>query len=455
MTKLAPDTIATRTLLVLILGLTISHVLSVSLYHLDRADALASRNGEHVAERIATVTQLAENAGSAERKQILELSDGHRLHATLSDEPGLGDDQETGVQARVLREALAHHFSQAPTDAIRVRQLAAGMENPWEGNLWDTVHDEAGQGLLLASIPLRDGSWINFTAPIDPPEPFWSLRFVLSMAVMLIAVFALSAVVVQRMIDPLRAFAAAATRLGHDVRAPELAERGPREVRDAIRAFNQMQSRIRRFVEDRTEMLAAIAHDLGTPITRLRLRAEFVEDEELQTKMLSDLDDMERMVSSSLAFARQDFTEERRVTVDLRSLLERVCDDETDTGGEVTLDLPDEPVRLHCQPAAVRRALANLVDNAVKYGRRARVSLEAKQGLVSVLVDDDGSGIPAEYRDQAFRPFRRLEGSRNKDTGGTGLGLAVARTIARAHGGDIELRNRCDGGLRAELKLPT
>ena len=201
-------------------------------------------------------------------------------------------------------------------------------------------------------------------------------------------------------------------------------------------------------------MLAAISHDLGTPITRLRLRAEFVDDEEQRKKMLADLDDMEKMVSLALSFARDEAASEPHAMVDLRTLLQRVCDDVADAGHGITLDIGDDAVPYGCRPAALRRALTNLIDNAIKYGRQARVSLKNDQQGVLVRIDDNGPGIPEELQEEVFRPFRRLEASRSRETGGTGLGLTIARTTIRAHGGDITLTNRSEGGLRVEVWLP-
>jgi signal transduction histidine kinase len=171
--------------------------------------------------------------------------------------------------------------------------------------------------------------------------------------------------------------------------------------------------------------------------------------------MLADLDEMEKMVSASLSFARDDTAGEPRSMVDLRSLVERVCDEAVDAGHDVTADTGENPVRSVCQPSALRRALTNLIDNAVNYGGRAAVSLREDDDAVRITIEDEGPGIPDELQEDAFRPFRRLETSRCRETGGTGLGLSVARTIIRAHGGDIRLANRAEGGLRAEVRLPS
>jgi signal transduction histidine kinase len=186
----------------------------------------------------------------------------------------------------------------------------------------------------------------------------------------------------------------------------------------------------------------------------LRLRAEFVDDEEQRRKMLVDLDDMEKMVFSALSFARADATQEPRATVDFRTLLQRVCDDTDDAGYQVTFEPCEDAVPYDCRPVAMRRALTNLIDNAVKYGHRAHVSLTESQNSILVTIDDDGPGIPDDRLEDVFKPFRRLEQSRSRETGGTGLGMTVARSIVRAHGGDIGLTNRSTGGLRVEIQLP-
>ena len=200
-------------------------------------------------------------------------------------------------------------------------------------------------------------------------------------------------------------------------------------------------------------MIAAIAHDLGTPITRLRLRAEYVEDEEQHKKMLADLHEMEEMIAATLAFARDDGASEPREIFDLNSLLQSICDDISDSGYTVEF-LPGGRLPYAFRLVALRRAFTNLLNNAVTYGEKAHLSVEDRSDAIVVRIDDDGPGIPEELHEEVFKPFRRLETSRSRETGGTGLGLTVARTIIRAHGGDIVLSNRTEGGLRVEVTLP-
>ncbi len=450
MSRLIPSSIASRTLAVLLVGLTISHVLSMSIYFTDRSSALLLTGGEHLADRVATITRMVQKTPVADRQRIVELAGSRRLRITMNQEsavPGnLSDDWRTSM----LRTAMRHHLQQSTLPELRIA---------YEDDVTDGVvvvgDDESFQDgmALLISLQLPEGSWLNFAATIAAFEPFWSYRIVLSVTVMMVAVLVLSALVVNHLVAPLKTFAEAARRLGLDVNAPPLEETGPREVRQAATAFNDMQRRIRRFVEDRTQMLAAISHDLRTPIMRLRLRAEFIEDEEQQKSTLADLDDMEKMISSTLAFARDDAEQEMRETVDLVALTQRVCDGVEDAGLSVTFHGSGR-LAYQCRPHAMRRSLTNLIENAAKYGGAAEVSLLHTDNAIVVRIDDQGPGIPENQLENVFKPFYRVEQSRSRETGGTGLGLTVARTIIHEHGGSVRLANRPEGGLTAEVTLP-
>jgi signal transduction histidine kinase len=266
-------------------------------------------------------------------------------------------------------------------------------------------------------------------------------------------VLGISVWAVRRATAPLSMFGEAAERLGRDVNAPPLQANGPLEVERAALAFNRMQQHLQKFIRDRTQMLAALSHDLRTPLTRLRLRAELIEDEEVQRKTIADLDDMQRMIEASLSFARNEAEVEKPSVLDLAALLQTVCEEAADAGASAEYL---GPAHAACfgRPTALKRAFANLVDNAVKYGERARVTLETASASLVVAVEDDGPGVPARELDRVFEPFYRLETSRSRDTGGAGLGLALVRAAIAAHGGDVTLGNRPEGGLRATVTLP-
>jgi signal transduction histidine kinase len=265
---------------------------------------------------------------------------------------------------------------------------------------------------------------------------------------------ALLAYVIARMgTRPLEQLARAATELGGDINRPPLVERGPAEVRDAAAAFNAMQARIRRYVAERTEMLAAIAHDLQTPLTRLRLRLEKVTDTELRDKLVDDLASMQIMVREGLDLATSTDAVGLMQRVDVDSLLSSVCADAVDAGHDVTL-VGQTRVSIPAIPGAVQRCLTNLIDNAVKYGSYARVTASCEAGKVVIRVADGGPGIPEAQMERVFDPFYRLETSRSRETGGSGLGLTIARNIAHKHGGTLTLRNKPGGGLECVLVLP-
>jgi signal transduction histidine kinase len=221
----------------------------------------------------------------------------------------------------------------------------------------------------------------------------------------------------------------------------------------AAGAFNDMQAALRRLVANRTQMLAALSHDLRTPLTSLRLRAEAVEAGDERDKMLATIAEMNAMIEATLAFARDEAAAEPRRRTDLSALVQSVVDDFADAGAAASM-APAPPVVAECQPAGLKRALRNLVENAVKYGMAARVAIAADGEEVAISVDDDGPGIPEAELVRVFEPFYRLEGSRSRETGGIGLGLAIAAAVAAAHGGAITLANRREGGLRATLRLP-
>jgi len=206
-------------------------------------------------------------------------------------------------------------------------------------------------------------------------------------------------------------------------------------------------------VENRTRLLAAISHDLRTPLTLLRLRAEGVESAEERERMLATIAEMDAMIGATLAYARDEAAAEPRRRSDLTALLGSLVDDLAEAGLPVAL-APAEPLVLDCQPAALRRALVNLLDNAVKYGGRAEVSIRAAGGRAEILVEDAGPGLPEAELARVFQPFYRVEASRSRETGGIGLGLAIAAGIVEAHGGEIALENRPEGGLRARVTLP-
>ena len=467
MKRLLPDTIAGWVIVVLISGLALSQLVTLAVTYRTRTSTATVLEHLRVADRMADIVRLVGTATPEQRPQMLASLTSRTLRVSWGVQPSLGDAPANDWRAKLFAEVVQTALWDVPWRALRVTLVAAtpGIARPGAADRSHALtpgvarsvdeimaqHERAS--VLRVALQLEDQSWLNFEAPFveagSVASP-WSVPLLLLAA---LAIVAASVWAVRRLTAPLTTLAAAAEQLGRDVNAAPLPETGPLELREAVHAFNVMQERLQRFVRDRTLMVAAMSHDLRTPITRLRLRAEFVEDEEQRRKMLGDLSDMESMVDSTLAFTREEANSEGLASVDLVSLLQNICEEREGA----TLELgPGIDARLPyvCRPMAVTRCLANVVDNAVKYGRFARVRLLDAPGAVTVEVDDEGPGIPLGDHERVFAPFVRLDASRSRDTGGTGLGLTIARTIARAHGGDVTLANRPENGLRVTISLP-
>lgn len=457
MNALMPRSLVGQTILVLLVGLTVSHLLAMWLYANDRVEMLAQFSGRNVALRVAEITKLFEETPDHWHERLIRATDSPTLSVSLTPEGRtVPARQETWLEA-MIRGMLSAALDGRQT-IVRVRDHSGS--NVVGGNAWrmrqqmhELLHLWPPAQVLSVSVPLGGGRWLNFESAVQGSQSLWSARSLLSLALMTAGVLLVSFWVVRRITRPLATFATAAERLGKDVQAPPLPLEGPIEVRRAAQAFNQMQARIRRLIENRTLMLAAISHDLRTPITLLRLRAEFVENEEERRKMLATLESMEQLIATSMSFAREDATREENSTVDLAALLASVCDDLADAGAAIELDAPDR-LSYRGRAVALKRAFINLVENAVKYGDRARVTMTATTDQVEIVIDDDGPGIPEEQLREVFTPFYRVEKSRSRNTGGMGLGLAVALAAIQGHGGDIRLVNRQPHGLRAVITLP-
>ena len=306
---------------------------------------------------------------------------------------------------------------------------------------------------FVVAVQHPDGGWLEVRSKHAASAHFWPAWAAAWLLGIGGVIAALSIFTARRLMLPLDRLTEAARRLGVARAVEPVAETGPAEFRAIARAFNDMTGRLKRFVDDRTQMVAAISHDLRTPLTRMRLRAEDVTDTKTQARLLADIAEMEAMIEATLVFAAEESRREPMAPVDLAVLLSSLCDDRVDAGSRAEYAGPAHYAAT-CQPTAMRRALTNLVINACTHGRAARVALAEREDAVVVTIADEGPGIAPDQVEHAFAPFRRLEPSRNRATGGVGLGLTVARSIVRAHGGDIALRNGSPCGLVATVTLP-
>jgi signal transduction histidine kinase len=285
------------------------------------------------------------------------------------------------------------------------------------------------------------------------PNTSWPVEILAAALGAIIAASAAAAYFARRVTRPLSDLARAASVVARGGAAPRLNETGPQDVRDAAHAFNAMTDEVSRTLEGQRQLLSAVGHDLRTPITAMRISIEFVEDAELRERLQKNLEELQDLTEAVLSAARGTGGELKR-NVDLSALLESICADLDDLGEPVSCNIHDEAAPLVCRPNEIRRAVRNLVENAVAYGGRASVQLAKQDGSYEIVVEDEGPGIPEADQTRVFEPFVRLESSRNEETGGTGLGLTLVKAIAEGHGGAVTLENRSEGGLRARLRLP-
>jgi signal transduction histidine kinase len=467
MTWLLPRSIFGRLVVVLLGGLIVAQLAAAYINLAERDRLLYRAGGMQLAQRIADIARLLDSVAPQERRRIAAVFNAPPLAVSL-DRPPLAEDKlgdgQSSVFASVLRYALgadmpvrlmkrAWGFA-PPPGAPMMGQSMMGpsmMGQPMAGHATPGI--PPGGASYLVQITLRDGTLVTFDSYLSPQEGSIPLRLGLSLLVLLGAVIVLSLVAVRWVTGPLSALATAAEKLGRDIDRPPLDENGPLEVRRAASAFNLMQQRLSRFLADRARVLTAMSHDLKTPLTRLRLRMETVKDPVLRAKIEKDLDEMQSMVTQTLDYMRDSSRGESAQQIDLMALLETLQIDFRDTGNAVEIKGAIAQPYVG-RPLALRRCLTNLVENAIRYGGRAMIEVEDTAEQVVVRIIDDGPGMADEELERAFEPFYRGERSRSRETGGTGLGLGIARNVARAHGGELVLKNRPGRGLEAILTLP-
>lgn len=456
MMRLLPQSLFSRMVLILLGGLILVQSISV-IFHLRERDRLLFRsNSMESAQRIADTLRLLNLLAPADRHKFMATLNSPTLRISLDASPSILSRQnpDRANQAASFGMMLRDLTGENPPIAVTVSEMAwpARQHEANAPRLARNIHPQQKTAFTVETR-LQDGTMVTLDAlpsgqafPLPP-------RLLLNLLILLAAVIFLSLLAVRLATRPLNALASAAEKLGNDINSPPLVETGPAEVRRAAHAFNTMQSRLASYIQERTRILAAMSHDLKTPVTRLRLRAEMLEDDDLRAKFAKDLEEMESMVAATLDFMRGVDNPEPVQPVDIMALLESLQADAAEMGQEVRLDsIAAQPYP--CKPAALKRCLGNLIDNAVKYGKCATLRVGDSDKQLQIRILDQGPGIPESLLERVFEPFYRLENSRSRDTGGTGLGLSIARNIAQLHGGGLVLRNRASGGLEAILTLP-
>lgn len=437
-----------RVFATLLLGILITAALTQLAADYQRLRDWERQRDQHLLERAEQLIMATEIVPASARSIYLDVANRPGLELEVTDTPDHHGPTTPFAQALAARLGKGYQVEAAAArpatcDIAQYQPMMYGLLSLKWGGTCELLH-----------VRLRDGGELRLS--VLPPRSSLISTDADMRAVVALFLFSsagLAYLVARMTARPFRQLAQAAQDLGQDINRPPLDLLGAAEIRQASAAFNAMQARIRQYIFQRTQMLAAITHDLQTPLTRMRLRLEKVSDRELQERLVGDLSAMQEMVREGLVLARSMDTTETMQMLDLDSLLEAVCADASDAGQPVTLQ-GKAAMAVLGRPMDLRRCLGNLIDNAVKYGRDAQVCVDRVNGTARVRIRDSGPGIPRSELGRVFDPFYRVETSRSRESGGTGLGLTIARNITEQHGGSISLANHPEGGLEVTLMLP-
>ncbi|WP_305984164.1 ATP-binding protein [Roseibium sp. MMSF_3544] len=461
-----PKTLASQLIILLLAAIFAAQALSIWIFQDERRIALVAAARDNLLARAVSVAELLEDTPKPLQNRLLEASSSRFAvfwlgNTPLAQEPGTSrfEQRLQGIISSRLQRGQTVHLNILADERRGPRSRESKKDDPPS---WRSVpKNERPHNLrkimnkpedLSLSIQLSDGDWLNVATSYRPPSgtyrPLLVQLGLTTLLTVLIIGFA-----VRRVTRPLKTLAVSAEKFGRGEEQEPLEPSGPREVRALTSSFNDMQDRLTRFVKDRTRMLAAISHDLRTPITSLRIRAEFIDDDENREKMIETLDEMAAMTEATLRFAKDEAQSESAEETDLGAMLESLAGDQQDLGHSCSVSLEKE-ITLSCRPLALKRALRNLIENGIRYGGGVLIEATSTAEEIVIRVRDNGPGIPQDRLKDVFEPFVRLEESRSEETGGIGLGLAITRSIIHAHGGTITLKNGTDAGLEAEVRLP-
>ena len=461
MKYLFPNSLAGRTLFILFVGLTLSHIVSILVFTSEKMEVAVLTSEQQLLERMAIVTRLLRDTPESLHIPVLSAMNRSGVHIEVTHNP----DNQHLVPEHVI-EPLRQQLEQW-IDRQDVQVLWLQIRQPdwhhefgilhrflfWiEMHIIRTMHTEIidQEWHLLLQFP-KQRVLLSSHPAIDHIPLFRHAS--ISVIIMSVAILLFVLVMVQHMIRPWQKIIQAAAIFGEDIYAPPLPEQGATEIVHAAQIFNRMNRRIKAFVEEQLQVIAAISHDLRTPLTQLRLMTEFSKTEEDRRRMISTLDEMEKMFAATLSFARDSVSNEPKQRLNLSGLLFAICSDMADAGMAVQCE-EHEKLPYTCRPTAIKRALINLIDNAIQYGGRADVGIIRTQTSITISIFDPGLGIPTAEWENVMKPFRRLEPSRNLHTGGVGMGLAISHSVIRDHGGKIQFIHPPTGGFIVTVVLP-
>ncbi len=455
-----PASLAGRLVLLLISALAVAQLVLVLLLHTQQDAVVGQMLHNQTMSQTVTLARLL-TAYPAEDSERLTSAFGSRhscAQLSITPPPSVVMDDSEQRLAEVLQRML-HGVEAGPPQVLIDRSPAEqhtcrDVPSPYgKRQTPSTLNNQHSRIATVAmSVPLPNQRWLTVLTAVAIPSA-WNYVTLWSFSLSSLAVVSVALVVMRIQTRSLRALAEASERFGRGESVALLDTNGPTEVASVAHAFNTMQQRLGRFMQDRLRLLASISHDLRTPLTTLRLKAEFIDDDAVRDDLITTMDELTAICEATLAFTRAEASSEPTQTLDMVLLIHEVAAAFSLAGA--ALEVAPSPPQPHtCRPIALKRALRNLIENALRYGQQAQISLVRQPHALLIRVEDHGPGIPVEQLEEAFQPFVRLETSRSTETGGIGLGLAIARSIVKAHGGTLSLSNRSAGGLCAQISLP-
>lgn len=460
-----PRKLLSQMVILVILALVLAQGISLWLVTSAYRTAMEDNSERYIVRQFSSAVVLIEQTPPELHRNIIRAWRRPGMSFTLSDAlPAELTRPELTAPEQRMQHAMIRWLGEEYQGRVQVlleldeRRMARRDESPLpdaDGRTGRQRPPPLPVSQMMLAVQLNDQRWFvgQMAAPdVSPMLARHTLTFVVVASILVLWVVFWQ---LRKITRPLSRLAAAANDLGRGKEVAPLQEEGPQDVRDTLIAFNRMNDRLQRFVSDRTRMLAALSHDLRTPMTSMRLRLELMPPSDERDKLLSSLEEMQQMSEASLDFVRQSGDVEPTRAVDVTALLDSLCEDLSDLGMAVSFAETDKQV-LDVRPLSLKRALRNVIENAVKYGGRAEVSVQTRDNNLVVVVGDNGSGIPPDMLNSVFEPFVRVEESRSRNTGGMGLGLSIARQIVASHGGEIRLSNPAPGetGLTVEIILP-
>ena len=469
--RLWPGSLPSWVLIILVLALAMAQITALVVISSEVAKASRSADLFRLAERTMVLAREIHDTRPADRSGFLSNINGPTIAASFGTAPIVNSvvaryddlaEMEDLLMAKLMASGItdlridqrAPHPPAPPAAGAGGQKEGAAIKGELEELLSGISTDYSATGQFLVSMQIADGGWFNAVVPMSPVPGLLSRTSLLLYLGVFLLIVATSVWAVSQLTAPYRKLEAAARKISEDLRSPPLAEAGSKEVRTAIRALNAMQARLREYVSDREHLAAALAHDLRTPLTRMKIRSELLRSAKERQLFQSDIEQLQGIISSVIDFANLSGPGAARSPTDIVSMAESVCDG---LPKSVFRSGPADPERVvaNVQPVAMERCLRNLVENALRYAGNAEVSVHLRGSHIEIWVEDNGPGIPEDELSNVLKPFHRLERSRNPDSGGTGLGLAIADAIMRANGGELRLLNRPEGGIRAVLSIPS